>query len=222
MRAIFIWLAGLAGTSLAVAVCYFWLDRPIALWVHGHLRLGFHGTLTRFSHIPDPLIPLAVVALIVLGLRAAVSRSLPGNYGAATFVASVSVLASEAIKNQLKFVFGRSWPESWTGHNASFIRDGVYGFHFFQGGPNYQSFPSGHMAASCAVITVLWLWYPRWRALYTAAALAVAAALVAANYHFLGDVIAGGFLGMSVGWFASTIWRALIAPRVRGPNEMKL
>ena len=213
MRAMSLWLAGLGATSLAVIVCDIWLDRPIALWVHSHLRLGFHGMVTRFSHVQDPLIPLAIVALIALGLRAAVSRSLPARYGAMIFVASVSVLATEAIKDRLKIVFSRSWPESWMGNNPSFIRDGVYGFHFFQGGANYQSFPSGHMAASCAVLAVLWIWYPRWRVLYAIAATLVGLGLVATNYHFLSDVIAGGFLGLSTGWLACSAWKGLVAAR---------
>ncbi len=212
---ILVWLAWLAGTALAVTVCYFWLDRPIALWVHSHLRLGYHSTLTRFSHFPDPLIPLAIVALVVLGARAAVYRSLPANYQAATFVASVSVLITETLKNQLKFIFSRSWPESWVGNNPSFIRDGVYGFHFLHGGPNYQSFPSGHMAAGCAALAVLWTWYPRWRPVYFVAGLVAGLTLVGSNYHFLSDVIAGAFVGLSIGWIATVIWDALVAAKAQ-------
>lgn len=215
MGGLFRWLVGLVGTSLAVVICYEWFDRPIALWVHAHLKLGYHGALTGFSHWPDPLIPLAAVALVVLGLRAVATRSLPANTQAAAFVASVSVLVTEAIKDQLKFLFGRTWPSSWMGNNPSFIRDGTYGFHFLHGGGNYQSFPSGHTAAACAILVVLWFWYPRWRALYTMAGLAVGLGLVAANYHFLGDVIAGAFLGISIGWIATAIWNALVAVRIR-------
>lgn len=207
MRGTAIWLASLLGTSLSVVIAYFWLDRPIALWVHDHLQLGFHGTVTGISHWPDPLIPLAILALIVLGLRVATSRSPLGGRQAAALVASVSVLITEVFKDLLKFIFSRPWPESWMGNNPSFIRDGIYGFHFLHGG-SYQSFPSGHMAASCAVLAVLWIWYPRWRALYLIAALTVGLGLIAANYHFLSDVLAGAFLGTSVAWFTSLVWRA--------------
>ncbi len=211
MRATLNWLGGLAVTALAVTVCYFWLDRPIALWVHAHLRLGFRGAFAPLVHLGDPLIPLAGIALIAVGLRAVMIRSMPKAYQAATLVASVSVLVTEGLKDELKFVFGRAWPASWMGNNPSFIRDGVYGFHFLHGGDSYQSFPSGHMAASCAVLAVLWVWYPRWRVFYCLAALAVGLGLVATNYHFLGDVIAGAFLGASVSWIATAIWRALVA-----------
>ena len=35
---------------------------------------------------------------------------------------------------------------------------------------------------------------------------AVAIGLVGANFHFLSDVIAGGFLGISAGWLAVALW----------------
>ena len=93
------------------------------------------------------------------------------------------------------------------GNNPSFIRDGVYGFNFLQGGGAYQSFPSGHMAAACAVLSVLWIYYPRLKWLWMVGGLAVGAGLVGGNFHFLSDVIAGGFLGISAGWLVSSIWK---------------
>jgi membrane-associated phospholipid phosphatase len=74
------------------------------------------------------------------------------------------------------------------------------------GGAAYQSFPSGHMAATCAVVSVLWIWYPRLRWLVTIAGIAVGVGLIGANYHFLSDVIAGAFIGISIGWMAVAIW----------------
>jgi hypothetical protein len=55
-------------------------------------------------------------------------------------------------------------------------------------------------------MSVLWICYPRFRLLYAAAIAAVSIGLVGANFHFLGDVIAGAFLGISVGWLTVTIW----------------
>ena len=51
-------------------------------------------------------------------------------------------------------------------------------------------------------MSVLWIRYPRFRALYAAAIAAVAIGLVGADYHFLSDIIAGGFIGTTTGWFA--------------------
>jgi membrane-associated phospholipid phosphatase len=38
--------------------------------------------------------------------------------------------------------------------------------------------------------------------LYAAAVAAVTIGLVGADYHFLSDIIAGGFIGTTIGWFA--------------------
>lgn len=100
------------------------------------------------------------------------------------------------------------WPETWVANNPSFIQDDAYGFNLFHGGQGFASFPSGHTAATCALISVLWILYPRLRPHYALAVLAVAIGLISANYHFLSDVIAGGFVGTSTGWMTIALWRA--------------
>lgn len=206
LRGFLVWFAALIATVIIVAISYQWLDRPIAEFFHQGLRTSHSGIWKRLTYIPNPLIPLALITFCVCSLRALARPSFP-NYHTAAFVCSLSVIATEVAKDQLKFLFGRTWPESWTGSNPSFIRDGVYGFNFLQGGGSYQSFPSGHMAAVCAILSVLWLWYPRLKVLWTIVGIVVGAGLVGANYHFLSDVVAGAFLGISAGWLVQSIWR---------------
>jgi membrane-associated phospholipid phosphatase len=208
------WLASLAITAAMVTISFEWLDRPIALMVHSGQPHSGSGILDQLLRIPDPLIPIASIAFVGLGLQAMLGRSF-SNLHAAAFACSLSVLSAEAIKNQFKLFFGRTWPETWAKNNPSFIRDGVYGFHFMHGGVGYDSFPSGHMAATCAVISVVWVWFPRLKWLGAVAGLAVGAGLVGADYHFLSDVIAGAFLGVSTGWMACVIWTARTRSMVR-------
>ena len=210
MRSILQWCGSLAVTVAAAAISFQWFDRSIALMVHDYFRRPHRGIFDPLTHIPDPLIPLAVVVLVGLGLKALYGRSLT-NHQSAAFVCSLSVIVVESIKDQLKFIFGRTWPETWVQNNPSFIHDGVYGFNFMHGGAAYQSFPSGHMAAKCAVVSVFWIWYPRLRWLCTIAGIAVGVGLVGANYHFLSDVIAGAFIGISTGWMAAAIWKVNVA-----------
>jgi membrane-associated phospholipid phosphatase len=141
------------------------------------------------------------------GLWALAGRPL-SNLVAVGVLCSISLIVGETTKSLLKFVFGRLWADTWVQNNPSFLHDGAYGFNFFHGGAGYASFPSGHTAATCAVISVLWMLYPKLRPLFALAVLAVAVGLIGANYHFLSDVIAGGFVGSSTGWMTVALWQA--------------
>ncbi len=191
------WFFSFVFVSIAIAICYFFVDRPLALFVH--TAIGNHVSFVRLSHIPDPLIPLSVVVFISLGFWRLLGKKL-SKVQATALVCSISVVMAEATKNQLKFIFGRTWPETWVANNPSFIHGGVYGFNLLHGGVGYASFPSGHMAVTGAIISVLWLSYPKLRLAYGLLAVLVAVGLVGANYHFVSDIIAGAFVGASIGW----------------------
>jgi membrane-associated phospholipid phosphatase len=194
------WSVSLAVTAVAVAVAFLWLDKPIAIFAHGALiQTPIYASLTL---LPEPLVPLSLMILFALGFWKLAGGTLSKPHHVA-LMCSVSLIVAETLKSQLKYVFGRTWPETWIkGGNPSLIQDGAYGFNFFHGGPGYASFPSGHTTAVCAVVSVLWICYPRLRVLYGATVAAVAIGLVGADYHFLSDIIAGGFIGTTTGWFA--------------------
>jgi membrane-associated phospholipid phosphatase len=197
------WLIALLLVAVAVTISFQWLDRPISFFAHEHLRQPIFERLTRIS---EYLAPIAVLVFAAIGLRALIGGTL-SKIEAAVLLCAISVVTSAEIKDQLKFMFGRTWPETWVNDNPSLIRDGAYGFNFFHGGRGYNSFPSGHTTVVCAAMVVLWFLYPRWRPLWALIALAVAVGLVGANYHFLADVIAGAFIGISTGWIAVLLWR---------------
>ena len=199
------WILSLAGTALACAISYEWLDRPIAIIFNRSLARP--EPFLRLTHLPDPFVPLALIIFVGLGLRSLSGWVLSRGQKCA-FLCSVSLIVAEATKTQLKFVFGRTWPDTWINNNPSFIHDRVYGFNFFHGGPEYASFPSGHMAITCAVISVLWVYFPSMRTFCALAGLVVAVGLVGANFHFVSDVLAGAFVGISSGWMVTSLWKA--------------
>jgi membrane-associated phospholipid phosphatase len=205
MTALHRWLIALLLTALAVVVCYLWFDRPLALLAHAHNAQ--REAFASLTHIPDLLNPLSVIAFVLFGVWALSGRPMAKSLTAGA-LASVSLIVAEATKMQLKFAFGRYWPDTWVQNNPSFIHDGAYGFNPFHGGAGYASFPSGHTAVTCAVISVVWIMYPKLRLPGALIVLAVAVGLIGANYHFLSDVIAGGFVGTSSGWMTVAIWRA--------------
>jgi membrane-associated phospholipid phosphatase len=207
------WTIALALTALAVAVSYQWLDRPIAFFAHAHLHN--EPLFARLTRIPEFFVPLAVLGFIMLGLRALMAQPLT-RLEAVTLLCALSLVVANAIKNQLKLGFGRTWPETWVRDNPSLIRDGVYGFYPFHGGAGFASFPSGHTTAVVAVVSVLWICYPRFRMLYALFVAVVVIGLIGADFHFLSDCIAGAFLGASTGWIVVTLWesggRAPVSP----------
>lgn len=210
------WSINFALTAVAVAVSYFWLDKPIAFFAHDQLR---HFTLfERLTQIPEWIAPFAVLALLILGVRALIDRPLT-KLEAVILVCGLSLIVGSALKNQLKFIFGRTWPETWVRDNPSLIRDSVYGFNPFHGGQGYEAFPSGHTTAICAVMSVLWICYPRLRPLYATFVLAVAIGLIGANFHFLGDVIGGAFVGTFTGTAAVALWEAGGPTRISAPRN---
>jgi membrane-associated phospholipid phosphatase len=212
MNAIQKWSCGFVATAVVVVISYEWLDRPIALFAHGQLHQ--YDLFAKLTYIPEILTPLVLLTYAAIGLHALLGRKLFKLETVAVLIGA-SVAVADAVKDRLKFAFGRTWPETWVRDNPSFIRDGIFGFNPFHGGPGFAAFPSGHTTAICAAMTVLWMCYPRFRILYALAIAAVAIGLVGADFHFLGDVIAGGFLGISTGWFTVVLWE-LGLHRVRG------
>jgi membrane-associated phospholipid phosphatase len=193
------WLVSLATTAVATAVAYLWLDQPIAFFAHS--SFGQAPIFVKLTLLPEPLMSISLTALLLIGLWTLSGRPLHQPLRV-VMLCSVSYIVAESFKNGLKYVFGRTWPETWINGNPSLIHDNVYGFNFFHGGQAYASFPSGHTTAVCAVVSVLWICYPRFRVLYVAAVGAVVIGLIGADFHFLSDIIAGGFIGTTTGWFA--------------------
>jgi membrane-associated phospholipid phosphatase len=209
------WSISLALAIVAVVIAYAWLDRPLALLAHDELqRFPLFEHLTQ---IPEWMAPIVGLAVAGLGLWALAGRPLT-RLETVIVLAAASLTVAQLLKEQLKIVFGRTWPETWVRDNPSFIHDGVFGFNPFHGGQAYSSFPSGHTTAICAVVSVLWICYPKFRAVYSLAVAAVAVGLIGANFHFLSDVIAGGFLGATTGWCTVVIWEVGAHP-VRPRSE---
>jgi membrane-associated phospholipid phosphatase len=190
--------------GITVVVCYFFVDRQVACFVHDHRFYPY--ALLRWP----PLLSDWLSYAAIVGIIAVVAWRLlrPGGPHQKLLLAmAANLVATVAIKNVLKGAFGRTWPETSIRNNPSLIAHGAYGFHPFHFGSAYQSFPSGHAAATFAVVSILWLCRPRWRWLCAAVSGAVCVALVGLNYHFVGDVIAGAMLGSLTGLYATRLFR---------------
>ena len=194
-------LYGLLACVAVTAISMGFLDRPIALFVHAQSP-AIPGPLQYFlqamTRIPEMLGGLAIILIVGLGLLRLVRGRL-ARLPEIGFLAALSMIVAEAIKTALKLACGRTWPATWVYDNPSFLRDGTYGFFPFHGGHGWAAFPSGHTTIVCACMAVLWLLLPRWRPLYALAIAATMLGLLGMNYHFLGDILAGAYLGCAVG-----------------------
>lgn len=190
--------ARLATLSCAVVVplTVLLLDRPVSSWVaattHG---MTIFVDLTRIS---EALLVMSAVVLAAAGV-AWLAGWRPGRAERAVLVAGLAAFVAWALKEQLKYAFGRTWPETWTNNNPSWVKDGVFGFTPFHGGTGWSSFPSGHTTTIAAAMMVLACAWPRLRLLWALPVVLVAVGLIGADFHFLSDVVAGAYLGAACG-----------------------
>jgi len=184
--------SGLLLTPL-IFLCVRYLDIPVALYVKNHLYSKSQWTKLT-SNLPDLLLMVVLISMLV-SLSVYLARSGRGIYDTATGLAKLVLWAAPAsylTKTVLKFAFGRVNTRYWLEHPD------LYGFHWFQMREGCQAFPSGHMLVIVALLAAFWRFCPRTRPLCLATGTLLAAALVATNYHFVGDVIAGAYLGVLV------------------------
>lgn len=195
-------LVAIAICVFVVVLCYYFVDRPVAFFVHNHKIARFDEF--RWLTEPPPLAQgWAPLVLVLLAIRRAFG---PWRVWQQTFfVACIALIVADQFRESLGDLCGRYWPETWHNNNPSLIGTGTYGFHPFEVGDDVGSFPSGHAARIAGFFSVFWLAIPRGRWLYAIVALPMLVALVAMNYHFVGDVIAGSVLGGIVGAWATRL-----------------
>jgi membrane-associated phospholipid phosphatase len=192
----------LAMTLVAVLICYFWVDRPVAFFVHCR-HIDEIKILRWLTFLPPELQTWSPLLLTLLLVRRAWGPWL--HWENVLFVAFLSVIVADQFCFCLGDVCGRYWPETWRHDNPSLIDTGTYGFHPFQRGDDIGSFPSGHAARILSFAMVWLIAMPGSRVILVVFALPMLISLVAMNYHFVGDVIAGSTLGGIIGTYATRL-----------------
>lgn len=192
-------MVALAACALLVVACYVWVDRPVAFAVKRYEgnRIRLFQLLTEPPPIVQAISPLV---LAILAMRRAWGTWRRAEW--TLFVACVSLIVADQFRASLGDVFGRYWPATWHDDNPSLIGDGTYGFHPFQGGDDVGSFPLGHAARITGFAGVWWITSPRRGIILVVVCLPMLVSLVAMNYHFVGDVVAGAFVGGMVATYA--------------------
>lgn len=190
-----IWSASLLACAALAAFSFVELDVPVA---HRVWRFGHH--LSPLGASLGATVILTVEAAVVLGLIVArLTRGHISRFAEAVGVACLASICAYGINDQvLKPVFGVRTP-------AEVIAGARHTFHFAMG-VTYSSFPSGHMVLAGAFAGVFMRLYRTSVRPLSGLLLLAAALLVAGDWHFISDVIAGAFLGVSAGMLAGELW----------------
>ena len=192
-----LWVIALAVCAAAVALSFANVDVPIArhFW--------------RVGRLPNPL-STAFGAAVILALESAVAlvliiaRVVRGHISRFSEVLALACLASicsYGINSEvLKPLFGVPIP-------AEVMQGASHVFNFMQGSEN-SSFPSGHMVLAGAFGGVFMSLLRRSAWPLSALLMLAAVLLVVGEWHFVSDVIAGTFVGISAGMLAGEAWTA--------------
>lgn len=195
--AILLWILSLLVCAGLAALSFVYFDVPVATRVYGFLR-STEGLGTGFGS--DVLLGIeaaVVLTLVVIRIR----RGHLSPFREAVLLACLASICAYAINDgTLKFIFGVP--------NPTAMLDGAgHAFHFLKGSPSC-SFPSGHMVLAGAFAGVFMRLYRRSILPLSGLLLVAVVLLIVGDWHFISDVIAGTFLGVSAGVLAGELWLA--------------
>lgn len=170
---------------LLAAVSYAAWDRSVANWAF-HLPRSWANAARWLSSLGEGLYWLGLVTFI------AVAALVRRRHAVAVWALKTgcAVIGAGFAANVLKVIAGRARPRA--------LDDGVWGFHFFEVGYRFASFPSGHAAVAAAVAASICLARPDAWPLAALLWLALAGGRVMTGSHFVSDVLAAGALGITV------------------------
>ncbi len=191
------WFLSLLLCTLAIAVAFQFLDVPIARRANGVLTSG-ESLATGFAS--GVLIGVeATIALALVILRITRGHLSPSRE--ATLLACLTSICAYALNDStLKLVFGVPNPDA-------VLHGTQHAFHLLRASSN-GSFPSGHMVIAGAFAGVFMRLYRISILPFSVLLLIAAVLLVVGDWHFVSDVIAGIFVGVSAGLLASEVWLA--------------
>ncbi|MDO8953794.1 MAG: phosphatase PAP2 family protein [Gammaproteobacteria bacterium] len=175
-------------------ISYFFIDKSLSVWV---FQFGLHKA-PGFSSDVDLIITQLVYCALLPTFAIYFYYQMQGHNSRLVRCLGLvcgSVSVAFFVKTSLQFLFGRYAPRYYQGKTLIFLQDpSRYGFHFLHGG----GFPSGHMCVFTAALCAVCLYFPIYRWISGILLLLLAGCLIGANYHFLSDVIAGTYLGLSI------------------------
>ncbi|HZV83294.1 MAG TPA: phosphatase PAP2 family protein [Geobacteraceae bacterium] len=170
-----------------------YVDQAVALLVRDYL-FGSRQWSRLTSSLPDALL-LVVVAISLSAFISRLYRKRKLLLDAHTrFLGHIalSLPVSYGVRAVLKYAFGREITRAWI------LKPQFHEFHWFNGGAGYNGFPSGHMIVFATLFAAIARYHPGFKLPCYLLLGLLALLLVATNYHFVGDVIFGTYVGLLV------------------------
>lgn len=178
-------------TLVAYVLCFAFIDKPIAqfFWQYHHQHwmqvVGRVSTWFAGSH----LAVLGLVFLILGVLMKILDNPKAGRVG----FFGLSIVAAMLITFVIKVLLGRYRPIEYFTHQ-------LYGLHGMGLHHALQSTPSGHATGMFAIASALALLWRNltWRLFWFALAIVITASRVILAAHYLGDVLVGAYIGITM------------------------
>lgn len=117
----------------------------------------------------------------------------------------VAVALSGIVADIIKIIVARYRP-------MMLFEANLYGFDFFRIGHEYNSFPSGHVTTVFSIAAALSLFFPKYRAHFFCYAFIVSISRVVIEAHYVSDVIAGAYIGVTTVFFLTWLYRRYKSP----------
>jgi membrane-associated phospholipid phosphatase len=192
-----IWLASLVACAAIVTFLFLRVDVPTALrfWNEGSVLSSLNGALGA------AVILSAESAAILFMVLARLVRGHISVFGETLVIACLASMCAYVINDHLlKVFFGVPDP-------TDVMHGARHRFNLWMGSES-SSFPSGHMVLAAAFGGVFMRLYKASIWPLSALLLTAAGLLLVGDWHFLSDIIAGAFVGMSAGILAGEGWAA--------------
>jgi len=186
-----IWFLSLVTCAAVVAFSFVRMDVPTALhfWKVGRVLRPLNEPFGA------AIVLSAESAVILATVLARLVRGHISVFGETLAIACLTSICAYGINDHvLKVLFGVPNP-------TDVMLGARHGFNFWMGSEN-SSFPSGHMALAGAFAGVFMRFYRASIWPLSALLLLAAGLLLVGDWHFLSDVVAGTFFGISAGILA--------------------
>lgn len=186
-----IWVLSLVACAALVALLFVRMDVPTAMhfWRAGRFLRPLNGAFGA------AVVLSAESAVILVVVLARLVRGHISVFGETLAIACLTSICAYGINDHvLKVFFGVPNP-------AEVIHGARHSFNLWTGSEN-SSFPSGHMVLAGAFAGVFMRLYESSIWPLSALLLLAAGLLLVGDWHFLSDIIAGTFFGISAGILA--------------------